>query len=184
MITRQPIPNKTIVAFTDGSACTKNKLGGIGVYLMFGGEEAFISRGFSNTKTGRMEIRAGIECLRFIKDKTFRVVIYSDSQYFVNSLTKGWVFTWEKDGLCLRTNGDLWTDFLQEYRKFPHGNVRLNWVKGHEDNQGNIVADMLASYKQFTEYEPDVNPYEDDITQKLIEVGLRDLKNKYKQTVK
>lgn len=155
MISRERIVNKTIIAYTDGSAHVGSKLGGIGVYMKYGGKEITISKGFSNTKTGRMEIRAAIIAMQTIKDKSFKLLIHTDSQYLCNSIEKGWVYNWEREGLEYRVNGELWKLFLEEYRKFPKGNIEFKWVKGHVGIDGNERADRAANYKQFTEYEQD-----------------------------
>lgn len=153
---RQNISHRTIICYTDGSCNVKTGLGGIGIYMKYGKNEKIVSKGFSSTKTGRMEIMAGIYCLRSIQNKNFRVIINSDSQYFVNSIEKGWVFNWEKDNFIDRCNSDIWKLFLIEYRKFIIGSVILRWVKGHNNTIGNELADQLASYKNFTYYEQDL----------------------------
>ena len=65
--------------FTDGSACIKPpKLGGCGVYIIHGEKEYFISKGYVNTKTGRMEIYALLYALRSVnKDMEVKVTIYA-----------------------------------------------------------------------------------------------------------
>lgn len=121
---------KTILAWTDGSVTVSHseKLGGCGVYMIYNGVEKTISRGFKNTKTGRMELMAIIECLRSIKDKTFNVTIHSDSQYAVNTCSN-WIFNWEKQNFCGKANEDLLKMYLEEYRKF-NGKIEFIWIKG------------------------------------------------------
>ena len=69
------------------------------------------------------------------------MTIYSDSQYVVNSVEKGWVFGWERKGFKDKKNADLWTRFLKAYRRHR---VRFVWVKGHADIPENERCDRLA----------------------------------------
>ncbi len=141
-----------VTAYTDGSAEVKSRRGGIGVYIVFDHDgrtiEDTISVGFSETKTGRMEILAMIHAIARIKPESRAstvITVRSDSQYVVNSVEKGWVWNWDRhEGLENRTNGDLWKIFLEVYKTYPIGNVKLRWVRGHNGNVGNEIADMLA----------------------------------------
>jgi ribonuclease HI len=47
--------------------------------------------GMTNTTNNRMELLAVINTLKFFKEKV-KIIIYSDSQYVVNSIMKGWVY--------------------------------------------------------------------------------------------
>lgn len=151
-----------IRVYTDGSASVKNGRGGSGVYIIDGDQEYFYQKGFSNTKTGRCEIRALLIALQKIEDKSREIDIYSDSKYVVNGIEEGWAESWERDGWFGRTNSDLWKQVLYEYRLFTKGSVRLFHIKGHQTNLadlhvfGNNIADVLADYHQFTEYEEDL----------------------------
>ena len=69
------------------------------------------------------------------------MTIYSDSQYVVNAVDKGWVFGWEKKGFAGKKNADLWMRFLKIYRRHK---VRFVWIKGHADNPENERCDRLA----------------------------------------
>jgi ribonuclease HI len=153
-----------ITMFTDGSACIKPpKLGGCGVYIIHGEKEYFISKGYVNTKTGRMEIYALLYALRSVnKDMEVKVTIYSDSQYVVNSLTKQWVLKWQRNNWEGAKNVDLWKQVLEEIRERPKMKLRLRWIKGHQTNfedelvVGNNMADMLADYKNHDNYIKDL----------------------------
>jgi len=154
--------NKTVIAFTDGSCNWKNGLGGSGVYLTYLSKKKTISKGYKSTKTGRMEIKALILALRAIKNKKdYKILIYSDSKYVINSVMKNWVFNWESFQFVGKANEDLWRQFLVEYRKFPPGSVELRHVKGHTGKQdfiskGNEMADVLADYKTQEKYIDDI----------------------------
>ena len=153
-----------ITMFTDGSACIKPpKLGGCGVYIIHGEKEYFISKGYVNTKTGRMEIYALLYALRSVnKDMEVKVTIYSDSQYVVNSLTKQWVLKWQRNNWEGAKNVDLWEQVLEEIREHPKMKLRLRWIKGHQTNfedelvVGNNIVDMLADYKNNDNYIKDL----------------------------
>lgn len=153
-----------ITMFTDGSACIKPpKLGGCGVYIIHGEKEYFISKGYVNTKTGRMEIYALLYALRSVnKDMEVKVTIYSDSQYVVNSLTKQWVLKWQRNNWEGAKNVDLWEQVLEEIGERPKMKLRLRWIKGHQTNfedelvVGNNMADILADYKNHDNYIKDL----------------------------
>ena len=134
---------KKVIVYTDGSAHHKDRIGGLGIYMKYGKAEKIISKGYSNTTNNRMELRAVIEALKLITDKTILVDIYSDSELVVNTFTS-WIYRWEKEGFVDRKNVDLLKEGLEEYRKFPEGNITLFWVKGHNGVEGNEIADMLA----------------------------------------
>ena len=135
--------DKTVIAYTDGSVHWKDKLGGLGVYLKFGEEVQFISRGYSNTTNNRMELRAAIEAMKAVVKKDYILHIYSDSELVVNTFTS-WIFKWEKDSYVERKNVDILKEGIIEYRKFPLGNVIFHWCKGHSGIEGNEIADCLA----------------------------------------
>ncbi len=97
-----------------------------------------------------MEIRALLESLIQITDKSFPVTIYCDNEYVVKSIGLGWAENWErnkwidlKSKTGKRTNADLWIQVLEEIRKFSIV-VNVVWVRGHDDNHFNEIADRLA----------------------------------------
>lgn len=141
----------TIYIWTDGSACVKNGLGGIGVYIRYRDFEKKIRMGFKNTKTGRCEIKAVITALYAITDKSKQIIIYSDSQYVIKSITI-WMENWSVRGWLGVANVDLWKQFLQIYNQFDKSKIQFVHVKGHTEKDdwkslGNAVADELACYK-------------------------------------
>lgn len=155
-----------VICYTDGSAVanTKSKscgLGGYGVYIKTKEEEFYFNGGFSNTKTGRMELRAMIVALQKITDKQSKVTIYSDSEYAVKCISEGRLWRWE----LLHWNGlknvDLLKQLLDEIRNFEI-RPRAIHIKGHQNDLtnehifGNNVADILASYNNQKIFIPDV----------------------------
>ena len=152
-----------IEVYTDGSCNIKNRLGGCGALLQFkdGTEtlsESYISKGYSDTTISRMELLAIIKSLQLVKHKNkYPILLISDSEYTINSINKGWIFQWEREGFKERKNSDLWKLFLLEFRKFDKDRIKFIHTRGHNKGKdcyrkGNEVADILADYKQFTEY--------------------------------
>lgn len=137
--------NKTVHLYCDGSCNNKsNDKGGYGIVLKFMNHSKEISGGsYSNTTSSRMEILAMIIGLEQIQS-TYKVIVYSDSQYVVNAVIKDWVFQWEIIGFAGKKNRDLWERFLQVYRKFPKGAIEFVWIRGHDGHEENERCDVLA----------------------------------------
>ena len=93
-----------------------------------------------------MELLSVITGLEALKKEGQQVVIYSDSKYVVDSVEKGWVFTWEKKSFSGKKNPDLWKRFLIIYRKHQ---VKFRWVKGHSETEENNRCDVLAVAASF-----------------------------------
>jgi ribonuclease HI len=55
-----------------------------------------------------MELRACIEALSFLTTKNYELptVVYSDSSYVINGITK-WVFGWQKNGWKTATKNEV-----------------------------------------------------------------------------
>ena len=141
--------------YSDGSCNFRNRLGGIGVYIILDeGKEHFISKGFRDTTISRMEGIALLEGIRFL-DKTLRcrVDIYSDSQYIIKSFTEERLKKWEYNGWYGIKNIDMWKAILYEIRQRPMIDFRFHHIRGHlvdlsnKNVLGNNIADLLANYK-------------------------------------
>ena len=131
-----------IIIYTDGASTGNPGPGGFGVVMMFGKHRKEISAGFRRTTNNRMELLAVIEALKALKTGDIPVKIYSDSQYVVNAITKGWVFDWAKKGFKGKKNPDLWQEFLKLYPKYK---ITMQWVRGHNGNIENERCDVLAT---------------------------------------
>lgn len=131
-----------VIIYTDGSALGNPGPGGYGVVLMAPPcHRKELSAGYSLTTNNRMELMAVCVGLEALKVSPCEVTVYSDSQYVVNAVEKGWVFGWERKRFNNRKNADLWIRFLKIYRKH---NVRFVWVKGHASIVENERCDQLA----------------------------------------
>ena len=79
--------------------------------------------------------------LEAIKKPGAHVKIYSDSQYVVDAVNKGWIWTWERKGFQGKKNPDLWKRFIQVYKRHE---VEFYWIKGHSGIAENERCDELA----------------------------------------
>jgi len=128
---------RIVHAYTDGACSGNPGPGGWGVALIaFNSQMEIRTRLISgyhpDTTNNRMELQAAIEALRNLK-MACDVKLHSDSQYLVNTMTKGWK---------RNKNLDLW----QELDKVCQlHNVTWVWVKGHSTNRGNNTVDKLAT---------------------------------------
>lgn len=124
----------TYRVYTDGAYSNTLNQGGIGFIILKDGEEvARYSKMYKNTTNQRMEQMAAIVALESIKAPS-EVTIISDSQYVVCTYTKNWK---------RKANLDLWKRFDAAI-KF-HTKVEFLWVKGHDKDEYNNIADKLAS---------------------------------------
>jgi len=134
------MPHKVTV-YTDGACSGNPGPGGYGVVLISGPHRKELSGGFTLTTNNRMELLAAIVALESLKKPGTEVTLYTDSQYLVNAVNKGWLFSWEQKRFAKKKNPDLWIRFLEVYRQHS---VKLVWVKGHANNPGNERCDALA----------------------------------------
>ncbi len=138
-----PIPQVEI--YTDGSCLHNPGAGGYGVVLLYGNQRQELSGGFKYTTNNRMEILAVIMALKALKEKS-EVKIYTDSQYVVNAITKGWAKKWQRNGWRRNSkekakNPDLWADLLSLCEGHK---IHFVWVRGHSGNVENERCDRLA----------------------------------------
>lgn len=131
-----------IEIFTDGSAKNNPGRGGYGIVMRYGNKVKEYSEGFRRTTNNRMELLAVIKGLEKLKRYDIPVIVYSDSKYVIDSITKGWVFNWAKAGFRGKKNEDLWRRYLDLHSKFD---IEYSWVKGHAGHPENERCDVLAT---------------------------------------
>jgi ribonuclease HI len=127
--------------YTDGAAQGNPGRGGYGVILKFKDAVKELAEGFRLTTNNRMELLAVIKGLEAIKKDGISVTIYSDSQYVVNSVEKGWLWTWQKKNFKDKANVDLWLRYIPLHQKLK---PKFVWVKGHAGHAENERCDYLA----------------------------------------
>ena len=135
--------DKQVTIYTDGASRGNPGPGGFGAILLWGERAKELSGGYRYTTNNRMELMAVIAALEVLKKKNLELVIYSDSQYVVNSVEKklleGWIRNDFKGG---KKNKDLWKRYYQLSRDYK---IKFKWVRGHADNAFNNRCDELAT---------------------------------------
>ena len=132
-----------ITIYTDGASRGNPGKGGYGIVMMYGKHYKELSAGYRYTTNNRMELLSVIKALEALKINTEDIHIYTDSQYVVNAVEKGWLKKWiETDFKGGKKNKDLWLRYYATAKKFS---IRFFWVKGHADNVYNNRCDELAT---------------------------------------
>jgi ribonuclease HI len=129
--------------YTDGASRGNPGKGGFGTILMWKGLTKELSGGYKHTTNNRMELMAVIAGLEALKKQGLPIRIYSDSQYVVNSVEKGWLKSWlANDFKGGKKNRDLWTRYSELAARHQ---IQFQWVKGHASNPYNNRCDELAT---------------------------------------
>lgn len=68
------------------------------------------------------------------------ISIYTDSQYVTNSINI-WRHNWKKKNYAGVKNLDL---FMPIFKFWDTNKMSINWVRGHNGNHGNEIADMYC----------------------------------------
>lgn len=127
--------------YTDG-AC-KGGVGGWGFHYMDGYRREF-SGGEEKTTNNRMELTAVIRALESLRDKP-RITIISDSNYVIRGATE-WLSIWKQNGWKnARKQGVANRDLWVRLDALLHDGIKWEWVKSHNGDAGNIIADQLAN---------------------------------------
>lgn len=134
-----------VTIYTDGACSGNPGPGGYGAILMYGQHKKELSGGDPNTTNNRMELMGVITALKAL-NRPCQVDLYTDSQYVVNAIEKGWAKKWQANGWMRNKkdkalNSDLWQSLLNLLEIHQ---VTFHWVKGHAENPYNNRCDELA----------------------------------------
>ena len=134
-----------VTIYTDGACSGNPGPGGYGAILMYGQHKKELSGGDPNTTNNRMELMGVITALKAL-NRPCQVDLYTDSQYVVNAIEKGWAKKWQANGWMSNKkdkalNPDLWQSLLNLLEIHQ---VTFHWVKGHAENPYNNRCDELA----------------------------------------
>ena len=134
---------QTIVYYTDGSASPNPGPGGFAVIkgkkpIVLGGEPSG-----AETTNIRME---GFALVAALKDAAGQPCeIYTDSEFWINVITK-WSLDWEKNNWKKKGGAIKNLDIVQEVCPlYRSSQASLIWVRGHNNDEGNELADFWAN---------------------------------------
>lgn len=132
-----------MIYYTDGSASPNPGPGGFAVIknkkpVVLGGEPS----GEATTNI-RME---GFALMAALKDADgAECEIYTDSEFWINVITK-WSLGWEANGWKKKGGEIKNLDIVREvYPLYRASKAKLVWVRGHNDDEGNELADHWAN---------------------------------------
>lgn len=136
---------QVVEIFSDGACSGNPGPGGYGAILRWKGKEKELCGGEAHTTNNRMELSGVIEALSALKYPC-KVKLTTDSKYVIDSVTKGWVYNWKKNGWkkadkSPALNVDLWEKLLALLETHE---VEFFWIKGHAGHPENERCDSLA----------------------------------------
>ena len=142
-----------MIIFTDGACSGNPGPGGFGVVILDDNENliSYYSEYSQQTTNNREELKAILWAfLRFGEPAAAGneiPIVYSDSAYCVNTFTS-WMFNWAKNNWIKSDkknpeNLDLIKPFYEYWQRGFR--IELKKVKGHNNNQWNDFADVLAT---------------------------------------
>jgi ribonuclease HI len=132
--------------YSDGGAEPNPGKGGYGLILVWNGKRKEFHQGYKYTTNNRMELLGVITGLEKLKTDSI-VNIYTDSQYVINGIEKGWAKKWKSNNWYrnrneIANNIDLWERLLDLVSKHKVG---FTWIKGHNGHPENERCDCLAT---------------------------------------
>lgn len=131
-----------IIYYTDGSASPNPGPGGFAVIkngqpYIIGGEPA---RETTNIRMEGLAIKTALEDANGEPCQ-----IFTDSEFWINVITK-WASGWEAKGWKKKGGEIKNLDIVQQvYPLYKQSKATLTWVRGHEGDEGNELADQWAN---------------------------------------
>lgn len=137
------------VIFCDGACSGNPGPGGWGAIVAAGDQVLELGGRDRATTNNKMELRGAIEALRAIGSVTGEALVYTDSVYVINGITK-WIFGWMRNGWKSSQGGEvqnqeLWKELHAVVSARGKGNpIRWHYVRGHAAVAGNERVDAIA----------------------------------------
>ena len=137
------MPGVTLIAAADGSALGNPGPAGWGWYV---DAERWASGGWPHGTNNMGELTAVLDLLQQSADLDTDLLIYCDSTYVINSITK-WMPGWKRKGWRKGDGKPVQNvEIMKALDDALRGRlVRFEWVKGHAGHDLNEEADRLAN---------------------------------------
>ena len=134
-----------VIVYTDGACRGNPGPGGCAAIIDDGKATTELARGYRWTTNNRMEILSVIAALEMVATGA-PVRLVSDSQYVLNTLSKGWISGWKRKGWINTArepvkNRDLWEQLDELAARHP---LSCHWVRGHATHPLNNRCDEMA----------------------------------------
>ena len=131
-----------IIAAADGSSLSNPGPAGWAWYVS---DDIWAAGGWPHGTNNMGELMAVLDLLRQAKGAEDDLLVFCDSQYVINSLTK-WMPSWKRRGWkkadgSPALNPDLWEQALEQEARHK---ITYVWVKGHAGHPENERCDQLA----------------------------------------
>jgi len=140
---------KQIHIYSDGGYFEKQDIGGWGSVIFEQEQELFrLSDWQRHTSSLEMELQGALkalESLTELKQQNLSVVLYTDSRILIEGLEQK-IQLWRQNQWIHKSGNpvkykSLWESLARLTQQYQ---VNWQWVKGHNGNLGNTIADQLA----------------------------------------
>lgn len=131
-----------IVYYTDGSASPNPGPGG---YAVIRDNKPYIIGGEPTKQTTNIRMEGLAIKAALLDANGQECQIFTDSEFWINVITK-WAAGWQAKG-WKKKGGDIKNlDIVESvYPLYVHSRATLTWVRGHEGDFGNELADLWAN---------------------------------------
>lgn len=147
LFSRDAAGRLVVQAYIDGACSGNPGPGGYGVVILDanGRPHSLSGNGGAMTTNNKMELSAAIALLDYFGEEKCSFTIHADSQYVIKGITE-WIVNWKRNNWRNAQkkpveNQDLWQELD---RLAARHQIKWEWVRGHNGNRYNEMADRLA----------------------------------------
>lgn len=128
-----------IIAYCDGAYSPARKTSGAGIVILKDNKVILkFAKKFNGGTNNTAELCAAILAMSSIQKPIDEFQMFTDSMYIIGTVNDGW---------NTKTNKKLWKRFNECYNrlKLLCPKITFTWVKGHDRDIYNTLADKLAN---------------------------------------
>lgn len=137
--------------YTDGSYLERQDIGGWGLIIYKDHQECYRTSGWQKkTSSLEMELTAAKVALQQLKSANLdleknQITLHTDSRILIEGLTEKYSLWCENQWKVKSGKTVIYKELWQSLKQLEdEQEVSFCWVKGHNGNQGNTIADQLA----------------------------------------